>query len=150
MATSEEAHPDQLADVVARLRRALRRSMRIDLPQESLPTAQVEVLQLLTDCPGLRAGEIGDRLRLAPTTVSTLVGQLLEWDALERRPDPDDRRAWHLHLTPVGEVQLARWQELNESVLHGALTALSVADRRAIERAVPALDRLIARLHDTA
>lgn len=135
---------DQLADVVARLRRAMRRGARSGGAPQTLSVAQIEVLQYLTDVPGARASELGRALRLAPATVSTLIGQLLARGALERRPDPDDRRAWQLHVTRSGARRLARWQTANRDVLRVALAALAATDRTAIDRALPALDRLVA------
>ena len=43
------------ADVVNRLRRILRSSIRSKFPWERLPMAQVEILQRLAEEPGLRA-----------------------------------------------------------------------------------------------
>jgi DNA-binding MarR family transcriptional regulator len=108
--------------------------------------AQIEVMQLLADRPGLRAGEVGEALTLAPTTVSTLVGALLAHDLIDRRADPADRRAWQLHLTVTGEQQLADWQQSNRRVLRDAASALDTADLRALREAVPALARLVAEL----
>ena len=64
---------------------------------------------------GLRMGEIARRARLSKQTMTTMV-RLCERDGLvERRPDPDDRRATRVHLTekahrfqPVAERVLAR------------------------------------------
>lgn len=137
---------DPLADVVARLRRALRRGVRADPDLEPLPVAQIEVMQLLADSPGLRAGEVGERLLLAPTTVSTLVGALLSHELIERQPDPADRRAWNLHLTAAGEGALHRWQRSNQRVLHDALAKLGAADQRALRSALPALAKLVGHL----
>jgi DNA-binding MarR family transcriptional regulator len=108
--------------------------------------AQIEVMQLLADQPGLRAGEVGDRLLLASTTVSTLVGALLSQELIERRADPTDRRAWSLHLTEAGEAALNRWQESNQRVLHDALAKLGAADQRALRSALPALAKLVGHL----
>ena len=146
---SSAADLDALADVVTRLRRALRRTVRSDLPFETLPMAQIEVMQLLAERPGLRAGEVGETLLLAPTTVSTLVGALLTQDLIDRRADPADRRACQLHLTAEGEHQLAEWQQSNRRILRDAATQLDAADLRALREAVPALARLVNRL-DTA
>jgi DNA-binding MarR family transcriptional regulator len=145
---SSTADLDALADVVTRLRRALRRVVRSDLPFETLPMAQIEVLQLLAERPGLRAGEVGDALLLAPTTVSTLVGALLTQDLIDRRADPADRRAWQLHVTAEGEQQLAEWQQSNRRVLRAAAANLGAADLRALRDAVPALARLVAQLDE--
>ncbi len=145
MARSSAADLDALADVVTRLRRALRRLVRFELPFDT-PMAQIEVMQLLADRPGLRAGEVGEALVLAPTTVSTLVGALLAHDLIDRRADPTDRRAWQLHLTPSGRQQLADWQQSNRRVLRDAASALDAADLRALREAVPALAKLVAQL----
>lgn len=145
MARSSAADLDALADVVTRLRRALRRLVRSELPFDT-PMAQIEVMQLLADRPGLRAGEVGEALVLAPTTVSTLVGALLAHDLIDRRADPTDRRAWQLHLTPSGRQQLADWQQSNRRVLRDAASALDAADLRALREAVPALAKLVAQL----
>lgn len=141
---------ERLAAVVTRLRRALRRGVRPSVPHEALPVAQVEVLQYLAETPGLRASDLTDRMLLAPTTVSTLVGQLLDRTLVERRPDPDDRRVWHLHLTVGGLAELNRWQQSTTGLLRPALTALTTQDRQAIRAALPALERLVGQLDAAA
>jgi DNA-binding MarR family transcriptional regulator len=145
---SSAAELDALADVVTRLRRALRRVVRSDLPFETLPMAQIEVMQLLAERPGLRAGEVGEALMLAPTTVSTLVGALLTQDLIDRRADPADRRAWQLHLTKEGKQRLADWQQANRRVMRDAASQLDGSDLRALREAVPALAKLVAQLDD--
>jgi DNA-binding MarR family transcriptional regulator len=73
------------------------------------------VLIPLLEEDGLRMGEIARRARLSKQTMTTLV-RLCERDGLvERRPDPEDRRATRVHLTakarrfqPVAERVLAR------------------------------------------
>jgi DNA-binding MarR family transcriptional regulator len=145
-ALSTSSELETLADIVTRLRRALRRGVRADVPFESLPVAQVELLQLLAERPGLRASEVGEQLLLAPTTVSTLVGALLSAELIERTADPDDRRAWHLSLTADGETRLAEWQQSNKRVLHDALDRLNATDQKALHNALPALTKLVANL----
>ena len=143
MARSSTADLDALADVVTRLRRALRRTVRSELPFDT-PMAQIEVMQLLADRAGLRASEVGEALLLAPTTVSTLVGALLAQDLIDRRADPSDRRAWQLHLTREGKQQLADWQQSNRRALRAAAAELDAADLHALRDAVPALAKLVA------
>jgi DNA-binding MarR family transcriptional regulator len=73
------------------------------------------VLIPLLEEDGLRMGEIARRARLSKQTITTMV-RLCERDGLvERRPDPDDRRATRVHLTakarrfePAAEQVLAR------------------------------------------
>lgn len=63
--------------MVARLRRVLRASIRTDYPWESLPMAQIELLQSLAEHSPARARDLGERLRLAPSTVSGLLTQMI-------------------------------------------------------------------------
>jgi DNA-binding MarR family transcriptional regulator len=143
---SEAAAPaarqaQRLTEVVTRLRRALRSSIRADYPWESLPMAQVELLQTLASAP-LRVGELAARQRLAPNTVSGLVGRLLEAGFVDRQPDPGDRRTARIALTEAGRQQLADWQRSHEQRIAAALALLPTADREAIMQALAGLERL--------
>ncbi|MGE7433185.1 MarR family winged helix-turn-helix transcriptional regulator [Kitasatospora sp. NPDC001175] len=131
----------RLTDVITRLRRALRSSIRTDYPWESLPMAQVELLQTLAAAP-LRVGELAARQRLAPNTVSGLVGKLLEAGFVDRQADPGDRRTARIALTEAGHQQLRDWQRAHERRMADALESLSPADRDAVMRALPGLEQL--------
>ncbi|MDH6139516.1 MULTISPECIES: MarR family winged helix-turn-helix transcriptional regulator [Kitasatospora] len=131
----------RLTDVVTRLRRALRSSIRTDYPWESLPMAQVELLQTLAAAP-LRVGELAARQRLAPNTVSGLVGKLLEAGFVDRQADPGDRRTARIALTAAGHQQLADWQHAHERRIAAALATLSPADHDAVMAALPGLEQL--------
>ena len=130
-------HARRLTDTVTRLRRALRSSIRTDYPWESLPMAQVELLQTLAAAP-LRVGELAARQRLAPNTVSGLVGKLLEAGFVDRQADPGDRRTARIALTPAGRRQLDDWQHAHER----RIGTLDPADREAVVQALPALEKL--------
>lgn len=132
-----------LTDVVTRLRRVLRASIRTDYSWESLPMAQVEILQRLRDEPELRINDLAARHRLASTTVSVLVQQLVVAGLVTRTPDPADRRAVRLALTPVGLKTLDEWLAAHERRLQAALRRLDKADRAAVLDALPALTRLV-------
>ncbi|MER7669523.1 MarR family winged helix-turn-helix transcriptional regulator [Kitasatospora sp. NPDC096128] len=134
-------HARRLTDTVTRLRRALRSSIRTDYPWESLPMAQVELLQTLAAAP-LRVGELAARQRLAPNTVSGLVGKLLEAGFVDRQADPGDRRTARIALTPAGRRQLDDWQHAHERRIATALGTLDPADREAVVHALPALEQL--------
>jgi DNA-binding MarR family transcriptional regulator len=135
-----------LTGVITRLRRVLRSSVRQEFPWESLPMAQVEVLQRLADEPGMGVSDLADRQRLATNTVSSLVQQMVTSGLVERTPRPGDRRAVNLSLTESGTEILAAWQAANDRRLGQALERLPEAYQKAIENAVPALAALAALL----
>jgi MarR family len=77
-----------LTEVVARLRRALRASIRTDIAWEALPMAQVELMQSLAERSPARITALAERLHLANSTVSGLVGQLIAGGLIDRGTDP--------------------------------------------------------------
>ena len=139
-----------LAEVVTRLRRVLRTSIRTDYPWESLPMARVELLLALEELQPARVGELARRLRLAPNTVSGLVQVLVETGLVTRGPDPSDRRVAVVELTTAGRTQLTDWELAHEHRLGGAMETLTAEDRASVVAALPALNRLVDRLvgHD--
>ena len=141
-------HPDawSLTDVLTRLRRVLRSSVRHEFPWESLPMAQVEMLQRLADEPGLGVSELASRQHLATNTVSGLIQQMVTASLVERKPRPGDRRAVNLQLSAHGAMVLASWQEANDRRLARAMTRLPAEDQNRILDAVPALAALAALL----
>ncbi len=138
----------ELTDVITRLRRSLRSSVRSDVPWETLPMAQVELLQRLADEPGLGVSELAERQRLARNTVSNLVQRMVVADMLERRARDDDRRAVTLTVTDHGREQLASWRRANEDRVHEALGDLGPDERTAIAAALPALHIFADRLEE--
>ncbi|MGN6331268.1 MAG: MarR family winged helix-turn-helix transcriptional regulator [Motilibacteraceae bacterium] len=141
-AAGDAAEP-ALADVVARLRRALRRAARAAVPEQPYSVAQLELLSAVAEHPGARAGDVAAALRLAPSTLSTLV-QALERTGALRRDSGADRRTVVLALTDEGRRALDRWRGTNERLLASALDGLADADRAALRAALPALDALVA------
>jgi DNA-binding MarR family transcriptional regulator len=135
-----------LADVVNRLRRILRSSIRSEFPWERLPMAQVEILQRLAEEPGLRVTDLAARQKLAVNTVSNVIQQMVLAGLVDRRVDGQDRRAVTVHLTDSGEQQLSSWLSANGRRLDTAFTGLPERDRRAILAALPSLSRLVERL----
>lgn len=135
-----------LTDVVARLRRVLRTSIRTDYPWEALPMAQVELLQSLAESSPARVGDLATRLSLAPSTVSGLISQMMAAGLVERGTDPTDRRVAVVELSADGRSQLAGWHAAHRERIATALDELDPGDRAAIDAALPALSRLVDRL----
>jgi DNA-binding MarR family transcriptional regulator len=131
-----------LARSVGRLRRSLNREVRAGAAIPPLPEAQLEILRLVDRRPGLRVQDAAAELRLAPNTVSTLVHRLVDAGLVRRVADPTDGRVAHLRLSAAAEQRLRRWRDLRQEVLAARLADLDGADRLAVERALPVLERV--------
>jgi DNA-binding MarR family transcriptional regulator len=132
----------ELTDAVARLRRVLRAGIRTDISWEALPMAQVEILQTLADNSPARVNDLAERLHLAQSTVSGLIGQMMTAGLVLREIDTSDRRAAVVTLTPAGADQLQAWETAHVQWIQGALGRLTADDRTAISSSLPALRRL--------
>lgn len=67
-----------------------------------LTRAQWLILARVQNAPGMSQRELAELLEVEPITVGRLVDRLEESALVERRPDPQDRRIWRLHLRPAG------------------------------------------------
>jgi DNA-binding MarR family transcriptional regulator len=134
-----------VADVVSRLRRAMRRAARAEgsggLPG-GLSVAQLEFLSCLAENPGARPGQLARLLRLAPSSVATLVNSLSREQLIERVGGVPDRRTAVLTLTPAGARVVTSWQQVNARILTIALARLVPGSRQTLARALPALSEL--------
>jgi DNA-binding MarR family transcriptional regulator len=136
----------ELADAVSRLRRAMRRAARARGSGGSLPgglsVAQLEFLSCLAENPAARPSQVARLLRLAPSSVATLVNGMARAGLVIRTGGVADRRTAVLELTPVGHAVLADWQDLNAQILAAALIGLPAARRRSLQASLPALREL--------
>jgi DNA-binding MarR family transcriptional regulator len=124
------------------IRRTARRAARQAWAQQPLPPTQSELLRLAAARPGLTVADAAQELRLAPNTVSTLVGRLTEAGLLNREKSAHDGRAALLTATDKARQRLAEFRDLRAELAGQALTRLTAGDQQALARAVPALLRL--------
>jgi MarR family transcriptional regulator for hemolysin len=85
--------------------------------------AQWAVLLRLERREGLKQSDLAEDLDIQPITLTRLVDRLCDNGLIERRADPNDRRAKRLYLTPAARPLLDRIsnevEELAERVLAG-------------------------------
>jgi DNA-binding MarR family transcriptional regulator len=85
-------------------------------------------------------------LRLAPNTVGTLVGELVEEGFLVCTRDLDDARVVRLHLRSKARARFGAWRDQGGHILDDALASLTPRERAQLVRALPALAQLTAAL----
>ena len=128
-----------LADVARLMRTEADRRARI----HGMTRAQWIILHRVNDAPGLSQRELAEFLEVEPITVGRLVDRLEARGVVERRPDPDDRRIWRLHLLPVATEILAKL-EVQRVAIRDLLTEGVPADQ--LDQLLQALLRMKANL----
>src|SRR5579863_308625 len=96
--------------------------------QFGITRAQWAVLVRLERSEGLNQTELADMLDLQPITLTRLLDKLSDSGLIERRPDPDDRRAKRLFLTPAARPLLKQLSVLGEETMASTLEGLAPKD----------------------
>ncbi len=153
----------QLADLLQRLTRRLRRAQMSQLAPLGLTPAQERALRRITlSEEPLRMTELAEQLRVVPRSVTTVIDALEHAGLVRRAIDPANRRAIRLHLTDEGlavreEMRQARRQAsedlfapLSAGERDHLITLLSVLDDLSDDRTPPGSPASVRRLRDAA
>lgn len=108
----------QLFEVLRLLRRNFNR--RVELTQ-----TQWRALAFLSINEGINQAGLADLLEVRPITLARLIDRMAESGWVERRPDPDDRRAVRLYLTDQAGPLMEELRVHNSKTLDQALKGIS-------------------------
>lgn len=101
-----------------------------------LTRAQWRVLIQLSAREGASQRELAEILEIDTVTLGRHIDRLERDNWLERRPDPDDRRVWRLHLTPAARPTLDEMEALAIQLQEDAVAGLSQDERAALNAAL--------------
>ncbi len=104
--------------------------------QFGITRAQWVVLVRLDRFEGLKQSELAEMLDLQPITLTRLLDRLCGSGLIERRADPNDRRAKRLYLTAEARPLLERLGDLGDEMMGIALAGV---EREAVEKMVTQL-----------
>jgi DNA-binding MarR family transcriptional regulator len=148
MVAGSEGLATELLAAISAIRRIVRRAARMAGLDEPLPAAQSELLRLAAGRPGISVADAAHELRLAPNTVSTLVGRLAAAGLLDRARGVSDGRSVRLSATDKAARRIAGRRDLRAEVATRALDQLADGDRQTLADAMPALLRFVAKLDE--
>ena len=119
-----ETLPFEIGETAHALRKAFDR-LAVGL---GVTRAQWKVLFKLTRTPGLRQVELADMLDLEPITLCRIIDRLEEAELVERSRDPDDRRAWRLHVTQKAQPLVEKLQAIGADLVDQAFGGIDPKD----------------------
>jgi len=96
-----------------------------------LTTAQLRVLFLVREAPGVTAGELAQRLAVTPPTISGIVDRLVKLGVIRREDDESDRRLVRNFLTDGGEAACKRMEQGVEIYMRRMLVEMNHQDLEA-------------------
>ncbi|MCA0920486.1 MarR family winged helix-turn-helix transcriptional regulator [Pseudooceanicola nanhaiensis] len=126
------------------LARRWRRVIDHALAREGLTDASWSpLIHLAEGGDGISQSELAQRIGLDASSLVRLIDLLAERGFVERRVDPNDRRARLIMLTPEGEAEVARTRAHIHEIEALMLADLSEED---LEEMMAALDKISARV----
>ncbi len=141
--------PEQAVRVLKQFRvifRAVKEHYRKVEKATGLSGSHIWALAIIAENPGVRPGELTNRLAVHQSTASNIVRNLVANGFVLRQRDQNDARAFALISTPKANDLLCRVPEPKAGVLVQALTEMPLASCQSLEGL---LDHLIARMGHT-
>lgn len=120
-----------IAFVIADVARLYRRRFDERTRSFGITGPQMRALVAIMRFPGINQGTLADRLDVEPITTCRMVDRLEQSNLVERRRDPQDRRAWQLFLTQSAEPIAQQLQAIGQTVLNDSLQGIEPAARDA-------------------
>ena len=138
------ATDEQVAELLLSLSRVRRWLARLG-PGNSAPigASGVSALAEVVREGPLRLGDLAARERIAPATLSRVVGGLVDHGYVVRSADPDDARAGLLTATDAGRALVSTLRSHRAEQFALRLHRLPPEDRAGLLAAGPALARLV-------
>ena len=121
-----------IAFVISDVARLYRRRFDERTRSFGITGPQMRAVIAIMRFPGINQGALADRLDVEPITTCRMVDRLEQAGLVERRRDPQDRRAWQLFLTEAAEPIAENLQAIGQTVLNESLGGVAPGDREAI------------------
>ncbi len=99
----------------------------------ALTPAQYDVLAQLSDAPGITQQVLAERLMVTKGNVCGLIDRMSERGFVQRRPDPEDRRANLLFVTELGREVAEKAVPAYAQFVREHLAVLGEDEQRALE-----------------
>lgn len=134
--------PAQLADLLHRLTKRLRRAQAEYLSPLGLTPAQERALRMLTRSgEPLRMTALADKLGIVPRSVTTVVDALESAGLVRRETDPSNRRAILLHLTDRGTGVRDDLREARRQAAEDLFAPLPASERKILGELLNKIDQ---------
>lgn len=112
---------DSLGFLLTDVSRLMRRAFQQRLEGSSLTLAQARALFYVSRHEGVRQIDLAEMLEVQPITLARLIDQLTDAGLVERRPDPNDRRAYRVFMTSAAAPHLAAIEQVAATIRAVAL-----------------------------
>jgi DNA-binding MarR family transcriptional regulator len=136
---SDPNHPFPLGLALHELSRLFRRKFEAQARQLGFTEGQWRTLWTLSRKQGISQARLADFLEMQPISLVRVLDRLESAGLIERRPDPNDRRAVQLYPTAAADPILNQLRGYAEELQANLIREMSAGE---IEQCVTTLDRV--------
>ncbi len=137
---------ESLGFLLTDVSRLLRRAFQQRMSGSELTFVQVRVLAYISRNKGIRQVALADLLEMQPIALVHVIDQLAGSGLVERRPDPADRRAYQLFVTPAAAPHLSAIEQMGAAVQADMLRGLNKQEAELVKSSLRILrDNLASR-----
>ena len=127
----DEEKLNKMVDDLYLLRLLLRKKLfkhKMLLKQGQMPRSYYHVLGVLIKNGDLPMSEIGRRVHISKSNMTSLIDKLVEDGLVERLPDEKDRRVINIAITDKGKGLLWNWKKRSNEEIKKSISTLSEED----------------------
>lgn len=133
MSQTDQNNPDcNIGFMLQDVARLMRREFNRRVQELGLTQAQWRALSLMGRKPGMRQRDLAEILEMQPISVARLLDRLQAAGWVERKADPEDRRAARLYLTDRAEPILSKLRQHGADTRAVALANVSEDERKSL------------------
>jgi DNA-binding MarR family transcriptional regulator len=150
---ASESHAQAAMEALQKLRVLVRAAQRHSTwieKQCGVSGAQLWIMQELKEAPGLRVGQVAERLAIHQTTASNLLDALSKKGLISKARDPKDQRVVTLQLSHKGRTVLAKAPTPARGLLPEGLRRLNQKELKELNKRLQALLDVVDRVDDNA
>jgi len=140
------APEEEIGYLLKRLMHVFRHVLELRLRRSAeISFAHLVTLDQIQAEPGIAGAQLARRLLVTAQTMTELLKRLEREGSIERRPDPNNRRADRWYIVPAGLARLASGRQAGAPAMTQMLSLLSAPEvselRGYLERCVEGLER---------
>jgi len=130
----DHADPARLGELLVMAWRTFSRRGQARFSEHGLAAARVRALTTLAASGRVRMVDLAKALGVTNRAVTPIVDALAADGLVERQPDPADRRAFQLVLTPAGAAQVKTISRLQRTISEEIFSVLTPDERDQLGR----------------
>ncbi|MEG3122316.1 MarR family winged helix-turn-helix transcriptional regulator [Sphingomonas sp. GB1N7] len=136
---------DSLGFLIGDVSRLMRRRFDERARAIGVTRQQWHTLTKLSRVEGINQGGLADLLEVEPISLCRMIDRLEEAGLVERRRDPNDRRAWRIFITDKARPMIAQLHVVAGGLFEDALVGIGEGEQSAL---IESLTRIQTNLND--